>query len=427
MPFEPIASPEEDVPSEPVSKRWQARFLPDFSGLLRRKPKRDLDLLSQRILLPSLPVTDEEMARATHQDKGQKLARQEMWEELAHQIAQADKTRLKTPGGENATTLLLYGARADVVAVAEDMLHDGAEPDPEGIDALEEMQADHPGVYGCALVVALAHIDIGWAWRATATEKSAPTHELRFLEHIKRASDLIAPFDAEALDAPSLLAAHCGLLAARRHPDRRVADDFARLIDLDPGAPRHMRALGEALLPVRFGSYEMLDLEARRTAARTGDTWGAGGYAWVYLDALALDIGCLALLDAEFFVDGLRDIVSRRRDQHLINLLSAFCGIILGPRTGHLKLPAAQEASRRRIHDCLDWLLENHLQELHPLIWTQTLLSPGLTPPLPSRRALVAKGRQVALRIIAERFADDIEEGGSIAFSSAGMYRLPDL
>ena len=48
-----------------------------------------------------------------------------------------------------------------------------------------------------------------------------------------------------------------------------------------------MRAFGEALLPARYGGYDMLDSEARRTAAHTDDIWGAGGYVWVYLDALA--------------------------------------------------------------------------------------------------------------------------------------------
>ena len=90
-------------------------------------------------------------------------------------------------------------------------------------------------------------------------------------------------------------------------------------------------------------------------------------------------------------------------------------------------LPARAEATRRHLHDCLDWILSEYLQELHPLIWSQALLSPGLTPALPSRRALISKGRQTALRIIATRFADDLADGGSIAFSTAGMYRLPGL
>ncbi|MDT8325766.1 MAG: hypothetical protein RQ750_00065 [Roseovarius sp.] len=427
MPFEPLADSENFSPGHRPRKGREGRLLPDLFGLLRRKPQTDLDSLTKRILLPSLPVTDEEMARATHQDKGQKLARQEMWEELARLIEYGDSARLRTPGGENATMLLSYGARADVVAAAEDSLHDRVVPDPSGINALEEMRAEFHDNYACALIVALTHIDIGWAWRATATERRAVEHEAQFHLHFKRADDILAPFDGIDLDAPSLASAQCALLAGRQKPRLRVADDYEKLIDLDPDSPRHMRALGEALLPARYGSYDMLDLEARRTAARTGEIWGAGGYAWVYLDALALDPGALERLDCDFFIDGLRDIVSRKHDQHVINQLSAFCGIIMTPRNGKARLPAGADSSRARIHDCLDWLLENHLHELHPLIWSQTLLNPGLTPALPSRRALVAKGRQTALRVIAERFAEDIEDGSSIAFSSSGMYRLPAL
>ncbi|WP_294606664.1 hypothetical protein [Roseovarius sp.] len=427
MPFEPIAKSDNFPQDDRPRKGRDGRLLPDLLGLLRRKPQKDIDNLTKRILLPSLPVTDEEMARATHQDKGQKLARQEMWEELARLIEYGDGARLRTPGGENATMLLAYGARADVVAAAEDALHDGVEPDPSGISALEEMQAEHHDNYACALIAALTHIDIGWAWRASATERRTVEHEARFHRHFKRADELLAKFDGVDLDAPSLAAAQCALLAGRQKPRLRVADDYEKLIDLDPDSPRHMRALGEALLPARYGSYEMLDLEARRTAARTGEVWGAGAYAWVYLDALALDPGALERLDCDFFIDGLRDIVSRKRDQHVINQLSAFCGIVMTPRSGKARLPSGSEATRARVHDCLDWLLENHLHELHPLIWSQTLLNPGLTPALPSRRALVAKGRQTALRVIAQRFSEDIEDGSSIAFSSSGMYRLPAL
>ncbi len=38
--------------------------------------------------------------------------------------------------------------------------------------------------------------------------------------------------------------------------------------------------------PAAFGSWEMLERQARRTAERTRDLWGAGGYAWVYIGAL---------------------------------------------------------------------------------------------------------------------------------------------
>ena len=387
----------------------------------------DIDVLAKRVILPSLPVSDEEMARAAHQDRGQKLARQESWNELADKIRYADDSRLATPGGETASLLLAFGARTDVVSAAEDALHDGAEPDMSGLDALEEMLSDHADAYPCALIVALAHIDIGWAWRnVVGPEKPRQAME-RCGRHIGRAEEILAPFDGVDLDAPSVAAARCALNAACARRGRHVANDYEVLIDLDPDSHRHMRALGRHLLPSYAGGLKMLEIEARRSAIRTAEIWGSGAYAWVYFDALALERRALELLDAEFFVEGLRDIVARKHDQHVVNLLTAFCAITMAPGGDGPVLSRQAETTRARIHDCLDWLLQDHLQELHPLIWSQTLLAPGSGSYLPSRRALVAKGRQTALRIIAARFAGQISDGSSIAFSRSGMYRLPAL
>lgn len=433
MPFEPTVTPE-DQPQDRLPRGTGARRrLPDLLGLLRRRPVRDLDRLMPRIQVASLPITDEELACNTHREHGQRLARQDRWEDLARLIDYADATRLHTPAGDPATLLLADGARADLVAATRDAILDGADPDPAGVDALEDILSDHPQDYACALVVALAHIDIGRAWRRTPPQPTPHAPELRFLDHFRRAEDLLAPFDAVALDAPSVASAQCALLLARPQPHLRVAEDHARLIDLDPDCPRHMRALGTALLPAQHGDYDRLESEARNTALRTEDIWGAGGYVWVYLDALAQDAAAMTRFDAAFFVQGLRDIVARKHDQHVINQLSAFCGIVMAERTGKTRLAAPIEAKRQRVHDCLEWLLENHLQELHPVIWSQTLLcpgaasdaAPGLYPSLPSRRALLERGRQTALRIIAQCFAEDIEDGGLIAFSPSGMYRLP--
>lgn len=428
MTFDPLA-PSDAPPraarpksARPAALAWLARRL----GLARSRP--DIDSLTRRILLPSLAISDEEHARTRLHDTGQRLARQEDWTRLADRIAQADAERLHTPGGETAAGLLARGARADAVAAAEDAAEDGRTPDPAGLDALEEVRAEHVDSYPIALVVALTHMDIGRAWRTCMARGTTPQHrETRFLDHFRRAEDLLAPFDAAARDAPSLAAAQCALLAARPAPRRRVADDYARLIAIDPGCAQHLRALGEALLPSRFGSFPTLDLEARRMAALTGARHGAGAYAWVWFDALARDPAGLGTVDPDFFIDGLHAIARRTPDQHVINEIAAFCGLAMAPRSGTARLPAAQERARAAIHACLDWLVARHLRELHPLIWSQALIGPGPAPSLPPRRTLVTRGRQAALRVIAERFADEMADGGALAFSSAGMYRIPAL
>lgn len=422
MRFDPILPQDPGARPRPRKRRGRARL----TGFLRRiglLSAPDLDDLSKRILLPALPTSDEEHARDHHFGVGQRLARQEDWEVLARRITQADSARLTTPGGEAVSSLIAQGARADLVSAAEDAIADGGAPDQVGLAALDAVLAEHPASYPVALVVALAHIDVARAWRACGQAAG----ELKFLEHFAEAETQLAPFEARALDAPSLASAQCALLAARPAPRRHVADDYARLIDLDPATPAHMRALGEALLPARFGSHQEIELEARRTAARTGAVWGEGGYAWVWLDALALDPTGLGTVDAPYFAEGLRAIARQLPDQHVINELAAFCGLTLAPRPPRARLSLPQERARATIHGCLDWLVSDHLHELHPLLWSQALLKPGRGAALPPRRTLLQTGRQAALRAIAARFADDIADGQTLAFSSAGMYRLPAL
>ncbi len=390
-----------------------------------RTQQPDLDTLSRRIILPSMPVADEETARTGYQALGQKLARQERWEQLSHKIRDADIRRAATPGGESVALLLAFGARGDVVAAARDALRDGAALASDEINALEAACTEFCGNYAIALIAALAHVDLAWAWRGAAQRGTKPEARRNAQFHFDRAADLLAPHCGLAENAPSLAAAQCALMSTAA--DRRqahIADQFERLIDLDPGSPRHMRALGATLLPGKEGSYNQLELEARRTAARTGAVWGAGAYTWVYFDALALDGGALEMVDIAFFIDGLRDILRRTPDQHTANLLAAFCAVTMREDTGEAALSCL--TARAQLRGCLTWILRNHLYELHPLIWTQALHPRGAAP-LPARGALISEGRQTALRSIAAQFADDIARGNSIAFSPAGMYLLPAL
>jgi len=421
MTFDPIA------PDTPRRGRARPHAL---TRLLRRfglgRQRADPDLLAQRVLLPALAISDEEHARTRLHDTGQRLARQEDWPRLAERISQADTARQHTPGGETAAGFLAAGARADAVTAAADALGDGRTPDPAGLDALGQVRADHPDSYPIALVVALTHMDIGHAWRTCGPAGTGrQDREARFLDHFRRAEELLAPFDTESHDAPSLAAAQCALLAARPAPRRRVLDDYTRLVALDPGCARHLRALGEALLPARFGSFAELDLAARRMAGQSAACHGKAAYTWVWFDALATEPAGLGTVDPNLFIDGLRAIAARHPVQHVINEIAAFCGLVMAPPSGAARLPAAQDRARAAIHGCLDWLVARHLHELHPMIWAQALTGPRPAPSLPPRRVLLARGRQAALRAIAGRFADDLADGGALGFSVAGMYRLP--
>ncbi|MEM9843675.1 MAG: hypothetical protein AAF965_02675 [Pseudomonadota bacterium] len=386
----------------------------------------EIDRLARRVLVPTLPISDEELARTGHHDRGQRLARQDSWDDLSEAIRSADCARRTTPGGEPAALLLADGARSDVVAAAEDALHDLVTPDPEGLQAFGTIFVDRPRDYPAGLVVALAHIDIAAAWRRFSDLRDPHDSAAHIAFHLNEATGILNTFREEARNTPSITAALAILAAATSQPVQRLVDLNERLIMLEPGAHRHMRAYGRHLLRVPGGGPAAIEVAARRMAVQMEDYWGAGGYVWVYLDALAMDAATLDLIDSEFFITGLRDIFDRNEDQHIANVLAAFCAITMRPRPDVPTAPHAA-AARTRIHDFVDDILRHHLSELHPLIWSQALLAPTAPRLLPARRALVSKGRQTALRVIAARLASDIPSHGAISLSGTGLKRLSTL
>ena len=370
--------------------------------------------------LLDIPIRDaatEDGTARRAQERGLFLARQDRWAELSQEIAAADMARSTAPEQMPLADLLSFGARCDVVQAVEHALEEGAGPqDPallSGIMALEAVRQEHRTDPYVNLVLAQAHTDIGWAWRGACADAALPRlNRQRCAAHFDRAARLLAPFDATALDSPALAAAQCALLARRPEGAPHLADRYAALIDLDPRNFRTMRALGVHLLPDR----EALELEARRTAARTEGTWGAGGYAWVSFDAIAQDREACARVDLEFFLDGLRDIVAARPGQEMINLLAAYCAVTL--RRDH----AADDpdSPRARIAACAGWLIRDHLTELHPLIWAHAAEGFDNNARVSSPRRFAARGRADGLRAIAEQFRDDLDRGLRVTFTPDG-------
>lgn len=381
-----------------------------------------------RVIAPDslfVPVREqcgETRSRNDAHGRGQFLARQDLWDVLAREMAQADSGRQVTPGGMPVTDLLAFGARADVVNAVDHALQDGrpAQDAPllSGIAALEAIRAETGQDPYITLVVALAHMDIGWAWRGTGWEATVPRlNREKCASHFDRAAELLAPFCTDTIESPALAAARCAVLAGQRNPKTRIADDYEKLIDLDPGNFRHMRALGNHLLPRWFGSYAELELEARRTAARTQRTWGAGGYTWVQFDAIAIDEKACALVDVEFFIDGLRDILRARPDQETVNLLAAYCSVTLLQGLG---MDEEADLPRMQISDCAAWLIRDHLREVHPLIWAHAAEGFDNNARITSLARFAARGKADALQIIAEHFREDLERGHSVTFTPDG-------
>ena len=376
----------------------------------------------QHLSIPVKETTADARAARDTEARGQFLARQERWDELIDEIREADQTRAVTPGGVPIGELLAFGARSDVVLAAEHALDEGTPSDEsfitDAIKSLENMRRDMNDDPYMALVVALTHIDVAWAWHGNRPDSRLPKlHRTRFKTHFDRAIAIMAPFSGLELDSPLIATAQCALLAGEEDPEGRVSDDYEDLIDLDPHNHRHMRALGYHLLPRWFGSYDRLELEARRTAARTQDIWGAGAYAWVNFDAIAMDEIACACLDVEYFIEGLRDIIAARPEQEMINLLAAYCSITIRQNEGE---SSEADFNRYLIADCADWLIRDHLTEVHPLVWAHALDPFDNNARVSSVNRFAARGRRFALQAIGELFREEINKGGHVTFTIDG-------
>lgn len=387
-------------------------------------PQRPVPLPRPEDVL-SIPVcaqSHDDFACQKAQQRGQFLARQDRWEDLAREIRQADLSREATPGGMPIADLLAFGARADAVNAAEHALLDGRPamdaPVLHGIMGLEEALSDMKGDPYITAIVALTHIDIAWAWRGTGWDAVVPPlNRDRCAAHFDRATTLMEPHCGTSMNSPLIASAACGLLAGRRDPHAQVADDYQDLIDLDPHNHRNMRAFGNHMLPRWFGSYGQLELEARRTAARTQSVWGAGGYTWVCFDAIATDPQACALVDVDFFLDGLRDIIATRPDQEMINLLAAYCSVGLRNELGFNQ---DADLPRMQIAEAAGWLIRDHLTELHPLIWAHASDGFDNNARVTSATRFAARGHADALQVIAEQFREDISRGFRVTFTPEG-------
>jgi hypothetical protein len=393
----------------------------DASLLLQGDTQEPADL-AQHLSICCPSPTSEDTEREKHTRRGQYLARQDDWCSLTKDVRTADDARAMTPAGLPIADLLCFGARSDVVAAVEHaLIHGTPAADAQllsGIEALEEMLAEEPGNMVRAVVVAQAHMDIGWAWRGTGATSDVPPRNLEAFEaHFDRAADILRQFGDKHEKSAVFSATLRTLNASGIANNTRLAQEYERLIDLNPGCPGPLRAMGTYLSPRWYGSHDELELEARRTAARTHDVWGAGAYTWVMFDAIPGDMHACKHLDLEFFVEGLSDIMERMPDQHTVNCLAAYCAITHGGRQFE---DAQADAHRQAIVDCTDWIVRDHMTELHPLVWAHAAIGFDNAMRIASTCRFAKAGKQRGLRKIADLFKTEIAAGNRIIFTTSG-------
>ena len=349
--------------------------------------------------------------------QGRFLARQENWETLARGLRESDQDRASTIGGTPVARLLAEGACSDALdtAIAAVSRNDAIAA-RAALFALSDDLADGCGDPWLAGMLARAHVAVARAWTgAPGAPAPTPQRSDARAQHLETAARLLAGFDPIECDSPMLAELRCVLLELGPRPRSRVADDYEDLIDLSPDCPDHMRALGRDLMPDRYGSWTLIDREARRTAGRLTDVWGAGAYVWVWFDVLASGkAGAFARVDPELFAEGLHDILQRRPDQHMANLLAAYCGLALSGA-------AEPGSSRARICDCFGWIVQDHLREIHSGLWAAARPIPGNA----DEAEILRRGSSRAVSALAEHFAHQLRLGRHVHFNAAGVTVSP--
>lgn len=417
--------PSQAQAADPEHGQSQASAPSPIAPLRSVKSTRvDLDKL---LVIPVSHEPREEQKRSYFFNQGQFLARQERWDDLTRLVADNDMNRAASSGGMPLAELLCQGARADIVAMAEHLLLDGypeeIEPLTAAISALETILGENEGNHVIAVIVALAHLDIAWSWRGTAPAREVAARNLEAFElHCTRARQILAPYCGIELDSPLVTSARCALLVGDPEARECAADDYEDLIDLAPMQQCHMRALGHYMLPQWFGTYAQLELEARRTAARTQDIWGAGGYAWVFFDALLVDPACAAVLDVPFFLEGVRDSLQRAEDQHHANLFASFAAVSIPAAAQRCSDDLAASVALTHIQDAAQWIMSDHLHELHPLIWGHSVAGFDNQARIASIDALFKQGREKANQVFERIFGDQMRKGHSLIFTPQGLY-----
>jgi hypothetical protein len=384
----------------------------------------DLDKL---LVIPVSKEPHEEQMRSYHFNQGQFLARQERWDDLTTLVIQEDMSRRASGGGMPIAELLCQGARSDVVALAEHLLIDGTPEEnrllEDAISALEEILGEYPNNHIIATIVAMAHLDIGYAWRGTTSLPDTPARNLEAFElHCKRAGQVLDAFCGIELNSPLVTSARCALLVGSPEAPDRAADDYEDLIDLAPSQQRHIRALGHHMLPQWFGSYATLELEARRTAARTQDVWGDGAYTWAFFDALLVDPKSASVLDVPFFLEGLRNILERSEDQHNANLFASFAAVSIPKAAQRCTDDLLASAALESIQTAAQWILTDHLHELHPLIWGHAMEGFDNQARIASIDALFKQGQEKANQVFVNFFGDQMLKGNALIFTPQGLY-----
>lgn len=377
----------------------------------------------------SIPIPDESKDcedKARLHKTAFSLVRQDNWETLGELIREHDQERRMTSGGTPTAYVLSAGARKDLTdTIALGVLPQsdrGLSAATEGVEMLDQVLIDHTDDYGVALVVAQAHMDMGAVWRGQGWADEVPASDWKaFARHFRRASSILEQYDPIENDSPALAAARCRALAGQPDAAQRAISYYEDLIDLAPHYAKSYRRFGQSLLPRWYGSYELLEQQARKMAAETADHWGNAAYALTLMDAVREDKEALAFVDVAMFLQGLGDFLEAHPDQGNANKVAAFLAVSLTPTGPLLQGSKRAYQNRQALIKAAPQFARNHLREIHPAIWAEA--AGAHDPDAPPAKAWRQRqtGLEEAFGTLSRAFEREILRGKHLFFNKDGV------
>ena len=353
--------------------------------------------------LPISHQSEEELEQSWYLSRGEKLADLAEWDQLGREIQEFDKMNATTASGMPISEALTLGARKVVLAPIRDALENGGhQPSLDVFHDVHDAMHAHPRNYGLAALLCLAHVDAGFIWLNYTGKVQKHIAHKTFRRHFAMAQEILNNYNAYDLGSSLLALTQCAILPGLDDPALRFCDDYEDLIELDPTTPQHFLKFGVHLLPAWFGSYATLENYARKLTKTTYDFWGKGAYALVYAGAIAQDVAACERVDPDLFLTSLLDVMERRTDQHAANHYAAFLTLTLADAP-HRNDSRASQKKRHKISEAADYVIDEHMREIHPLTWydTAALINPALqTDHIPTQKLY---GGVIAAEIIASR------------------------
>jgi hypothetical protein len=287
------------------------------------------------------------------------------WSDLLDSLRYTDQEHSMASGGRRVAPLISQGMRASLTAAIESADWPAASAE---LTRLEVIFAKNSEDYCAAQVLAQAHIDVGSAKRAHASQGQL----LRDLSaesaaHFGKAEDLLTLFDPIEEMSPLLAGTRYFLVNGIEDGASVCREWYQDWCDLDPEDAAVHEAHAVNMLPGWLGSLATFEKEARRGVRLTESVTGKSAYAVFHLAAVDALGDLSPTIDLEYFFAALGDYQSATGCQHRANIAAdQLTGMVLDYR----KAGPASGYQLTKTRAALSDVLWNRLREVHLDCWT---------------------------------------------------------